>query len=181
MSAFSFYFTDCSSVFCVAAIYAYLFALVSIGNSSSVAQRVGLRSPFDAVVASSPGIVEAGGAWAGNANTSFTGICNFTTVQRITEVNEISLSLSRSLLKDTVDGLNRTQQRGIEGQLYNKVNELQEELSLKKFDLRAKQLHFAAIKAQVSENLLIQLKILLKKESSFNEILHKNLNVCWQL
>ncbi|XP_018795906.1 PREDICTED: uncharacterized protein LOC108973251 isoform X3 [Bactrocera latifrons] len=62
------------------------------------------------------------------------------------EAHELEMQIR--LLQDTVDGLNRTQQRGIEGQLYNKVNELQEELSLKKFDLRAKQLHFAAIKAQ---------------------------------
>lgn len=51
-------------------------------------------------------------------------------------------------LQDSVDSLSRTQQRGIEGQLYNKVNELQEDLSMKKFDLRAKQIHFAAVRAQ---------------------------------
>lgn len=68
----------------------------------------------------------------------------------VTNNNRSEENIFLSPLKDTVDGLNRTQQRGIEGQLYNKVNELQEELSLKKFDLRAKQLHFAAIKAQVS-------------------------------
>ncbi|XP_020717503.1 uncharacterized protein LOC101453779 isoform X1 [Ceratitis capitata] len=62
------------------------------------------------------------------------------------EANDLEMQIR--LLQDTVDGLIRTQQRGIEGQLYNKVNELQEDLSLKKFDLRAKQLHFAAIKAQ---------------------------------
>jgi len=53
-------------------------------------------------------------------------------------------------LQDSIDALNRTQTRGIEGQLYNKVNELQEDLSMKKFDLRAKQIHLAAIRAQVS-------------------------------
>ncbi|KAH8407449.1 hypothetical protein KR222_001353, partial [Zaprionus bogoriensis] len=51
-------------------------------------------------------------------------------------------------LQDSIDALNRTQTRGIEGQLYNKVNELQEDLSMKKFDLRAKQIHLAAIRAQ---------------------------------
>lgn len=53
-------------------------------------------------------------------------------------------------LQDSIDALNRTQTRGLEGQLYNKVNELQEDLSMKKFDLRAKQIHLAAIRAQVS-------------------------------
>ncbi|XP_054736674.1 uncharacterized protein LOC129243579 [Anastrepha obliqua] len=64
------------------------------------------------------------------------------------EANDLEMQIR--LLQDTVDGLNRTQQRGIEGQLFNKVNEMQEDLSLKKFDLRAKQLHFSAIKAQAS-------------------------------
>lgn len=52
--------------------------------------------------------------------------------------------------KDAIDVLNRQQMRGIEGQLFNKVNETQEDLSMSKFDLRAKQLHLAAIRAQVS-------------------------------
>lgn len=42
--------------------------------------------------------------------------------------------------------------RGLESQLYNKANELQEDISMKKFDLRAKQIHLAAVKAQVSEH-----------------------------
>jgi len=54
--------------------------------------------------------------------------------------------------QDSIEALNRTQTRGIEGQLYNKVNELQEDLSMKKFDLRAKQIHLAAIRAQVSSD-----------------------------
>lgn len=40
--------------------------------------------------------------------------------------------------------------RGLESQLYNKANELQEDISMKKFDLRAKQIHLSAVKAQVS-------------------------------
>lgn len=51
-------------------------------------------------------------------------------------------------LQDTVDAMVRTQIRGIENQLYNKANELQEDLSMKKFDLRAKQIHLAAVRAQ---------------------------------
>ncbi|KAM8712848.1 hypothetical protein ACLKA7_013219 [Drosophila subpalustris] len=60
----------------------------------------------------------------------------------------IELELQIRQLQDAIDALNRTQARGIEGQLYNKVNELQEDLSMKKFDLRAKQIHLAAIRAQ---------------------------------
>lgn len=54
-------------------------------------------------------------------------------------------------VQDAVESLVRTQLRGIESQLYNKANELQEDISMKKFDLRAKQIHLAAVKAQVSE------------------------------
>nr|NP_611036.2 Stac-like, isoform N [Drosophila melanogaster]AAF58137.2 Stac-like, isoform N [Drosophila melanogaster] len=60
----------------------------------------------------------------------------------------IELELQIRQLQDSIEALNRTQTRGIEGQLYNKVNELQEDLSMKKFDLRAKQIHLAAIRAQ---------------------------------
>uniref|UniRef100_A0A1B0BR69 Uncharacterized protein n=1 Tax=Glossina palpalis gambiensis TaxID=67801 RepID=A0A1B0BR69_9MUSC len=62
----------------------------------------------------------------------------------------IDLEMQIRQLQDAVDTLNRTQIRGIEGQLYNKVNEMQEDLSMKKFDLHTKQLHLAAIKTQVS-------------------------------
>lgn len=44
--------------------------------------------------------------------------------------------------------------RGLESQLYNKANELQEDISMKKFDLRAKQIHLAAVKAQVGGDLI---------------------------
>ncbi|XP_037956778.1 uncharacterized protein LOC119686298 [Teleopsis dalmanni] len=60
----------------------------------------------------------------------------------------IDLEMQIRQLQDSIEVLNRTQSRGIEGQLYNKVNELQEDLSMKKFDLRAKQIHLAAIRAQ---------------------------------
>jgi hypothetical protein len=48
--------------------------------------------------------------------------------------------------------------RGLDSQLYNKANEIQEDISMKKFDLRAKQLHWAAVRAQVSDS--FQLKII---------------------
>ena len=40
--------------------------------------------------------------------------------------------------------------RSLESQLFNKANELQEDISLKRFDQRIAQIHLAAVKAQVS-------------------------------
>lgn len=34
--------------------------------------------------------------------------------------------------------------------MYNKANELQEDISMKRFDLRVAQIHLAAVRAQVS-------------------------------
>ena len=39
--------------------------------------------------------------------------------------------------------------RSLESQLFNKSNELQEDISLKRFDLRVAQIHLAAVRAQV--------------------------------
>ncbi|XP_037816860.1 uncharacterized protein LOC119607140 [Lucilia sericata] len=64
----------------------------------------------------------------------------------------LDLEMQIRQLQDAIDVLNRNQIRGIEGQLYNKVNETQEDLLMNKFDLRAKQLHLAAIRAQVSKH-----------------------------
>uniref|UniRef100_A0A336MTD3 CSON004880 protein n=1 Tax=Culicoides sonorensis TaxID=179676 RepID=A0A336MTD3_CULSO len=61
----------------------------------------------------------------------------------------IELETQIRQLQDSVDVLVRTQLRGLEGQLYNKANELQEDISMKKFDLRAKEIHLAAVQAQV--------------------------------
>lgn len=41
--------------------------------------------------------------------------------------------------------------RGLESQLYNKANEIQEDISMQRFDLRAKQIHLSAVQAQVSQ------------------------------
>uniref|UniRef100_A0A336LMM8 CSON012985 protein n=1 Tax=Culicoides sonorensis TaxID=179676 RepID=A0A336LMM8_CULSO len=60
----------------------------------------------------------------------------------------IELETQIRQLQDSVDVLVRTQLRGLEGQLYNKANELQEDISMKKFDLRAKEIHLAAVQAQ---------------------------------
>lgn len=58
--------------------------------------------------------------------------------------------LTFSLSQDSLESLMRTQLRVLEGQLYNKSNELQEDICMKKFDLHAKKMHLAAIRAQVS-------------------------------
>ena len=39
--------------------------------------------------------------------------------------------------------------RSLESALFNKANELQEDISLKRFDLRVAQIHYSAVKAQV--------------------------------
>lgn len=40
--------------------------------------------------------------------------------------------------------------RSLESQLFNKVNELQEDISMKRFDLRSAQIQLAAVRAQVN-------------------------------
>ncbi|EEC02528.1 stac, putative [Ixodes scapularis] len=54
-------------------------------------------------------------------------------------------------LQETLDALLRLQQRSLESSLYNKANELQEDISLKRFDLHVAQIHLAAVKAQEVE------------------------------
>ena len=39
--------------------------------------------------------------------------------------------------------------RSLESQLFNKANELQEDICLKRFDLRVAQIHLSAVKSQV--------------------------------
>ena len=48
-------------------------------------------------------------------------------------------------------GLSYFFSRSMESQLFNKANELQEDINLKKFDQRVANLHLAAIRAQVGE------------------------------
>ncbi|XP_049866511.1 uncharacterized protein LOC126367150 isoform X1 [Pectinophora gossypiella] len=60
----------------------------------------------------------------------------------------LDLELQIKQLQDSLDGLSRHQQRGLEQNLFNKVNEIQEEISIKKYDYRATQLHLAAVRAQ---------------------------------
>ncbi|XP_064071179.1 uncharacterized protein Stacl isoform X4 [Vanessa tameamea] len=58
------------------------------------------------------------------------------------------LELQIKQLQDGLDSLARLQARSLEGSLYNKVNEIQEDISVKKYDYRATQLHLAAVRAQ---------------------------------
>jgi hypothetical protein len=44
--------------------------------------------------------------------------------------------------------------RSLESSLYNKANELQEDISMKRFDLRVAQIHLAAVRAQVSTHVI---------------------------
>uniref|UniRef100_A0AAR5Q0U0 Phorbol-ester/DAG-type domain-containing protein n=1 Tax=Dendroctonus ponderosae TaxID=77166 RepID=A0AAR5Q0U0_DENPD len=51
-------------------------------------------------------------------------------------------------IQDALDTLLRIQQRSVDASLYNKANELQEDISMKRFDLRVAQIHLSAINAQ---------------------------------
>ncbi|XP_022649695.1 uncharacterized protein LOC111245510 isoform X3 [Varroa destructor] len=52
-------------------------------------------------------------------------------------------------LQEALDSLSRLQQRSIESNLFNKANELQEDMCLKRFDLQVAQIHQAAVRAQL--------------------------------
>ncbi|XP_041976310.1 uncharacterized protein LOC121731058 isoform X1 [Aricia agestis] len=58
------------------------------------------------------------------------------------------LEIQIKQLQDGLDALARLQSRSLESNHYSKVNEIQEEISLKKYDYRATQLHLAAVRAQ---------------------------------
>ncbi|CAH1104158.1 unnamed protein product [Psylliodes chrysocephalus] len=51
-------------------------------------------------------------------------------------------------IQDAVDTLLRIQQKSVEASLYNKANELQEDISMKRFDLTVAQIHLSALNAQ---------------------------------
>ncbi|XP_069188579.1 uncharacterized protein Stacl isoform X5 [Procambarus clarkii] len=51
-------------------------------------------------------------------------------------------------LLEAQDTLVRIQQRSIESSVFNKANELQEDISIKRFDLRVAQVHLSAVRAQ---------------------------------
>lgn len=59
-----------------------------------------------------------------------------------------SLTQDIGRLQDALDSTVRMQRKSIEGKLYTKVGELQEEISVKRFDLGVAQLRLAAVQAQ---------------------------------
>lgn len=59
-------------------------------------------------------------------------------------------------IQDSLETLLRIQQRSVEAALYNKANELQEDISMKRFDLRVAQIHLRAINAQVKSTLIVK-------------------------
>ncbi|XP_063361151.1 uncharacterized protein LOC134650180 isoform X3 [Cydia amplana] len=58
------------------------------------------------------------------------------------------LEIQIKQLQDGLEALARLQARGLETNMYSKVNEIQEDISMKKYDYRATQLHLAAVRAQ---------------------------------
>uniref|UniRef100_A0A1V1FKT3 Putative cysteine-rich protein 13 n=1 Tax=Reticulitermes speratus TaxID=60591 RepID=A0A1V1FKT3_9NEOP len=62
------------------------------------------------------------------------------------EASELESQIKQ--LQDALDTLLRIQQRSLESSLYNKANELQEDISMKRFDLRVAQIHLGAVRAQ---------------------------------
>ncbi|XP_063621327.1 uncharacterized protein LOC134793633 isoform X1 [Cydia splendana] len=58
------------------------------------------------------------------------------------------LEMQIKQLQDGLEALARLQARGLETNMYSKVNEIQEDVSMKKYDYRATQLHLAAVRAQ---------------------------------
>lgn len=63
------------------------------------------------------------------------------------EANDLDSQIRQ--IQDSLDTLLRIQQRSAESALFNKANELQEDISMKRFDLRVAQMHLSAINAQV--------------------------------
>lgn len=61
----------------------------------------------------------------------------------------LNLEAQIKQLQEAIDSMERMQRRSIESCLFNKANELQVEISLKKFDLQVAFIHQAAVKAQL--------------------------------
>lgn len=58
------------------------------------------------------------------------------------------LELQIKQIQEALDTLLRIQQRSVEANLFNKANEIQEDISMKRFDLRVAQIHLRAINSQ---------------------------------
>lgn len=52
-------------------------------------------------------------------------------------------------LQEALESLIRLQQRSLDSSLFNKANEIEEDIGLKRFDLRVAQIHIAAVRAQI--------------------------------
>ena len=59
------------------------------------------------------------------------------------------LEANCKLISEAVESLIRIQSKNLDQQLFNKANEIQEEISRKRFDLRCAQIQLAGIRAQV--------------------------------
>ncbi|XP_059476435.1 uncharacterized protein LOC132197273 isoform X10 [Neocloeon triangulifer] len=109
-----------------------------------------------------PSADEGGEAAASSSNASNTApiLRNELTLERLASIHPIrprfdalkkeanDLETQIKQLTDALDNLLRMQQRSVESSLFNKANELQEDISLKRFDLRVAQIHLSAVKAQ---------------------------------
>ncbi|XP_017768870.1 PREDICTED: uncharacterized protein LOC108557011 isoform X5 [Nicrophorus vespilloides] len=60
----------------------------------------------------------------------------------------IELDAQIRQIQDALDTTVRLQQRSLEASLFNKANEIQEDISMKRFDLRVAQIHLSAINSQ---------------------------------
>lgn len=68
-------------------------------------------------------------------------------------------------IQEALTTLVRIQQRSLESNLFNKANEIQEDISMKRFDLRVSQIHLRAIASQVRrQNIQIIINKLCNKE-----------------
>uniref|UniRef100_A0A1B6CG85 Phorbol-ester/DAG-type domain-containing protein n=1 Tax=Clastoptera arizonana TaxID=38151 RepID=A0A1B6CG85_9HEMI len=63
-------------------------------------------------------------------------------------VEALELETQIKQLQDALDTMIRIQQRSLESALYNKVNEIQEDISNKRYDLRSAQIQLSSVKAQ---------------------------------
>merc|ERR1712083_482418 len=57
-------------------------------------------------------------------------------------------NVQSKMLEEAYNKMSMMRTRSLEAQLFNKANELQEDISLKRFDQRVAHLHLAAIRAQ---------------------------------
>ena len=69
------------------------------------------------------------------------------------------LEANCKLISEAVESLIRIQSKNLDQQLFNKANEIQEEISRKRFDLRCAQIQLAGIRAQVIPKLTSKLTV----------------------